>query len=66
MTLETLLRGVKSGEWVELRRGKCDLEGEDRSLNCRAVFKTGLYAGHKPIFQTSGWVRLPAEFKHIT
>jgi len=66
MTMETLLRGVKSGEWVELRRGKCDPRGEDESLNCRAVFKTFLYARHKTIFQTSGWVRLPAEFKHIT
>lgn len=66
MTMETQLRGVELGEWVELRRGKCDLKGEDRSLNCRAVFKTFLYAGHKNIFQTSGWVRLPAEFKHIT
>lgn len=47
MTMETQLRGVELGEWVELRRGKCDLKGEDRSLNCRAVFKTFLYAGHK-------------------
>lgn len=66
MTLETPLRGVKLGEWVELRRGKCDPRGEDRSLNCRAVFEAGLHAGNETIFQTSGWVRLPAEFKHIT